>query len=234
MTGWLEFVAAFALFMASHAIPARPAVRARLSRTLGERGYLAAYVVASLAALAWVIVAAGRAPYVAVWSPAPWMLWAPTLAMPVVCLLIAFAVAAPNPLSFGGASPERFNPERPGIAGIARHPLLWALALWSVTHLIPNGDLAHAILFGGFSVFSLAGMAAIDLRMRRRFGEPEWRRLAARTSLFPFAAVVAGRWHPKGRPNGRRLGLGVALWLGLLTLHPLVIGVSPLPPALAW
>jgi uncharacterized membrane protein len=234
MTGWLEFVAAFTLFMASHAIPARPAIRARLSRAIGERGYLVAYVVTSLAALAWVIVAAGRAPYVGLWNPAPWMLWVPTLAMPVVCLLIAFAVAAPNPLSFGGARPDRFDPDRPGIAGVTRHPLLWALALWSGAHLVPNGDLAHAALFGAFAVFSLAGMAAIDRRIRRRLGAAEWHRLAARTSLVPFAALITGRWRPASRPDGQRLGLGVALWLTLLTLHPPVIGVSALPLAPAW
>lgn len=234
MTGWLEFGAVFAVFMGSHAIPARPAVRARLAGLLGERGYLAAYVLASLATLAWVIVAAGRAPHVALWYPEPWMLWVPTLAMPAVCLLIAFAVAAPNPLSFGGARPERFDPDRPGIAGVARHPLLWALALWSGAHLVPNGDLAHAVLFGSFAVFSVAGMAAIDRRMRRRMGEDVWRRLAARTSLIPFAALVTGRWQPAGRPDGLRLGIGIALWLGLLTLHTPVIGVPALPLAPAW
>ena len=30
MGGWTEFILAFAAFFASHAIPARPAVRARL------------------------------------------------------------------------------------------------------------------------------------------------------------------------------------------------------------
>lgn len=234
MLGWLEFVAAFAVFMGSHAIPARPAMRARLTGHLGENGYLAAYVAASLAALAWVIVAAGRAPVVVLWYSAPWMLWVPTLAMPAVCLLIAFAVGAPNPLSFGGAHPERFDPDRPGIAGVARHPLLWALALWAAAHLVPNGDLAHALLFGSFAGFSLLGMVAIDRRLRRRLGNGPWRSLAARTSLVPLAALVSGRWRPRGAPDAGRLWLGVALWLTLLTVHPPVIGVSALPLAPAW
>jgi uncharacterized membrane protein len=233
VTGWLEFLAAFAVFMGSHAIPARPAVRARLARTLGERGYLGAYVAASIASLAWVIDAAGRAPRVALWYPEPWMLWAPALAMPVVCLLIAFAVAAPNPLSFGGARNGRFDPDRPGVAGVARHPLLWALALWSGAHLLPNGDLAHGVLFGGFAAFSVAGMAAIDARLRRRLG-PDWARLAARTSLVPFAALLTGRWRPRGGPDATRLALGAGLWLTLLLLHPAVIGVSALPLAPGW
>lgn len=229
MLDWLEFAAAFAVFMGSHAVPARPGLRARLTALLGETGYLAAYVAVSLATLAWVIVAAGRAPVVVLWYTAPWMLWVPALVMPAVCLLIAFAVAAPNPLSFGGARSDRYDPEHPGIAGVARHPLLWALALWSVAHLVANGDLAHAALFGSFAAFSLAGMAAIDRRMQRRLGADTWRRLAARTSAFPLVALATGRWRPENRPSVWRLAVGVALWLGLLALHPPVIGVSALP-----
>ena len=229
-SGWLEFVAAYAVFMGSHAVPARPATRARLAALLGERGYLAAYVAASLGTLAWLIVAAGRAPYIALWYPEPWMFWVPALVMPGVCLLIAVAVAAPNPLSFGGANPQRFDPDRPGVAGLTRHPLLWALALWSGAHLLPNGDLAHVALFGGFAMFSLLGMRAIDRRMQRRMGDAAWRHLARRTSLIPFVALLAGRWRPTESPALLRLFVGIALWLVLLAFHGDLIGVSPLPP----
>ena len=36
MTGWAEVAAAFAVFLISHALPARPAVRAPLVRALGQ------------------------------------------------------------------------------------------------------------------------------------------------------------------------------------------------------
>lgn len=226
--GWLEFAAAFTLFMTSHALPVRPALRGWLTATLGERGYLSAYVALSLASLWWLIAAAGRAPPVVLWYAEPWMVWVPNLAMPLVCGLIAFAVAAPNPLSFGGARPERFDPERPGIAGLTRHPLPWALALWAGAHLVPNGTVAHAILFGSFVVFSLSGMAAIDRRKRRQMGS-HWALLAARTGLWPGAAWLAGRWRPAGPPDTGRAVAAAVLWAGLLWLHPVVIGVPALP-----
>lgn len=125
--GWLNMAVAFVLFLASHGVPTRPAVRGRLVSVLGEAGYLAVHSIVSLLALGWLIVAAGRAPYVEIWAFAPWQLWAPNLAMPLVCLLVAFGVAAPNPLSFGGRARHKFDPDTPGVAGIARHPLLWAL-----------------------------------------------------------------------------------------------------------
>ena len=110
---WLEFAGAFALFMASHALPARPGLRRRLVAGLGERRYLALYGAVSLVLLGWLIVAAGRAPFVPLWGFAAWQTWAPNLAMPAVCLLAAFGLAAANPLSFGGRS---------GPHGATRHP----------------------------------------------------------------------------------------------------------------
>jgi uncharacterized membrane protein len=196
LDGWIEMAIAFVLFLASHGLPGRPAVRRRLVTALGEAGYLAVYSIVSLLALGWLIVAAGRAPYVETWAFAPWQLWAPNLAMPLVCLLVAFGIAAPNPLSFGGRGVQRFDPDRPGIAGITRHPLLWALVLWSASHLLPNGDLAHLLLFGSFAVFAVLGMFAIDRRLKRSLGETEWARLARRTSLLPFAALADLRWRP--------------------------------------
>ena len=149
--------------------------------------------------------------------------------MPVVCLLAAYGTAAPTPFSFGGRGNERFDPEAPGIAGVARHPLLWAIALWAGSHLVANGDLAHAILFGTFAGFALLGMRMLDRRGQGRRGEAEWRRLAARTSLLPGAALVSGRWRPRGAPSVLRLAVAMLAWVALLLLHPPVIGVSPLP-----
>ena len=232
-TGWLDLAMAFVLFLASHSLPARPAVRSRLVAALGEAGYLALYSAVSLLALTWLIVAAGRAPYVEVWAYAPWQLWVPNLAMPVCCFLVAFGIAAPNALSFGGRAPQWFDPDKPGIAGITRHPLLWALALWSASHLAPNGDLAHILLFGGFALFAVLGMVAIDSRLKRSLGDAEWEPLARRTWLVPFAALASGRWRPSDVDANaeflvRLLG-GAALYVTLLSLHEPIIGVSPFP-----
>jgi uncharacterized membrane protein len=229
MSSWVEFATALVVFFASHAVPTRPAVKGRLVAVLGSAGFTLAYSVLSTAVLAWLIVAAGRAPYVQLWLPAAWQAWGPALAMPLACLLLAHAIGQPNPLSFGGARPERFDPERPGIAGVARHPLLLALALWAGAHLLPNGDLAHGLLFGLFLGFSLLGMALIDRRKRRQMGEADWSRLAARTSLWPLAALITGRWHPTLAPDFPRLIAAAALYGALLWLHPPLIGVSAWP-----
>jgi uncharacterized membrane protein len=217
------------VFLLSHALPARPSVRRALVARLGERGYLALYSLVSLAVFAWLMVAAGRAPFAPLWDFAPWQLWVPPIAMAGACLLAAFGIGAVNPLSFAGRSGAAFDPDQPGIAGVARHPLLWAIVLWAASHAVPNGDLEHVLLFASLAGFSLAGMAVIDRRKRRQMGTAAWAVLAARTSFWPAAALASERWRPRpALPSPRRLAAAALAYLVLL-LHLPVIGVSPLP-----
>lgn len=229
MGGWGELLLAFVVFLLSHALPARPALRERLVGMLGQGGYLAAYTVLSLALLGWLIVAAGRAPYVPLLPWGVWQAWVPNIVMPFAVLLIVFGTAAPNPLSFGGAGNGCFDPERPGIVGVTRHPLPWGLVMWSGSHGLANPDLAHVLLFGGSAGFALLGMWMIDRRNRRRMGVERWAQLGTRSSIIPFAALLGGRWRPAAGPSPLRLVIALLLWISLLGLHGLVIGVSPFP-----
>lgn len=65
---WAEFVLAFGVFFASHSIPVRPPVRPWLVSRLGAGGFHLVYSLLSLAVLGWLITAAGRAPYVELWT----------------------------------------------------------------------------------------------------------------------------------------------------------------------
>ena len=174
------------------------------------------------------IFAAGRAPYVALWDHALWHRWAVNITMPLALALIVFGTAAPNPFAFEGRA-TGFDLAHPGIAGLTRQPLLWGLALWSGAHLLANGDLAHALLFGSFALFSLAGMALVERRRARTMGQADWGRLIAHTSLVPFAALLSGRWHPRALPSFRRASLWLLVWVCLWWLHSPVIGVTPAP-----
>lgn len=220
--GWLTFALALMAFFASHAIPALPGVKNRLRARLGRAGYGALFGTISMLVLIWVIVAAGQAPYVGVWDQYPWMRWAANLVMPIAVALVVLALGAPNPLSFGGRR-AGFDPRRPGLAGVMRHPLLWALFLWSSVHLLVNGDLAHVILFGAFAVFCLVGMSLLDRRRQRELGQDEWCRLASDTSNLPRP------WRIMQALTLPRLVIAAGIWAALLAAHPAVIGVSPLP-----
>ena len=225
-----EFAAAYLVFLLTHAIPARPGLRARLVAALGGWGFTAAYSVVSALTLAWLISAAGRAPYVHLWGMASWQLWVPIVLMPFACLFAVFGVGAPNPLSFGGLKPERFDPAQPGIVGLTRHPILWALALWGLAHLVPNGNATHLAMFGGLFGFAIVGMLAIDRRKRRALGREAWSRLAANAPLIPFSAWLRANPGVRSwRPSPLRGLIAVIVFVALLALHRAVIGVSPLP-----
>ena len=77
--------------------------------------------------------------------------------------------------------------------------LMAGFALWGGAHLLANGDLAHVVLFG--LLLSYAGFG-LGLALRR-------------------GLTLRRDWW--------RLALALLLWAALLHLHPLVIGVSPLP-----
>lgn len=216
LPGWGEFVAALVFFLVSHSIPVRPKIRADLVARFGTAGFTLGYSALSLAALAWLIGAAGRAPVVVLWDWAPWQNHVTFAAMALATAIAALAIGRPNPLSFGGARNESFDPDAAGIVGWTRHPLLVALLLWSSAHILPNGTLAHLLLFGLFAGFCLLGMRLIDRRKQRQFGAEEWRRLVAARRRF--------------RVTGQgilRVVLGAAIYVLLLTLHGPVIGIAP-------
>lgn len=225
LAGWGEFTLALSAFLLSHVVPSRPPLRSRMVAMAGERGYLLAYSVLSLALLVWVIAAAGGAPYVELWPHAEWQRLAPQLAMPVATTLFVFGASSPNPLSIGGRRGISFDLEQPGIAGIVRHPVLWATLVWSTVHIVANGDLAHVLLFGTFAMLSIAGMVIIDRRQRRRLGEAEWRRLARFTSNIPFAALFRG-WVPRpDRGTAIHIAAGLTLYALLVVAHPILASV---------
>lgn len=228
--GWGEYALALLAFALAHALPARPHLRASLVAALGERAYLWAYSLVSLALLYWLIMAAGRAPYVPLWRFQPWQLWVPNLVMPLVVLLAAAGIGAANPFSFGGSRHRPFDPDRPGIAGLTRHPLLLAIVLWALAHLVPNGNLAHALLFGLFAVMGMLGMAMLDRRRRRQWGEERFAELARGTSTLPGLAWLSGRSRPDRHTiTPRRLLVAGIAYLALLLVHEGLVGVDPLP-----
>jgi uncharacterized membrane protein len=140
------------------------------------------------------------------------------------CLLAVFGIGASGGLSLGSQTQDPFDPAKPGIARITRHPLLWALTLWSLAHLAPNGDLAHVILFGSFASTALLGMIVFDRRARRRLGDAHWREVLRTTAFMPFTRGLGV--HGVDRP-WRRVLLGIAIYGVLLVLHAPIIGVSP-------
>ena len=230
MTGWLEFSAALAAFFATHFLPTRQGLRGRLIERLGRRVYFSVYGIVSLAVVAWVIVAAGRAPRIDLWWQLGWHRWVPVLMMPMAVLLAVLELGVRYPYTLGGRRSAAFDPAHPGVAAVTRHPLLWSLALWSGAHLVANGDLAHVILFGGFAALSLSAMPIFDRRARTAMPPDEWNATRRSTAILSFRPLLDRAWL---RGNRRTLLRGIAIaaviYVAVFLLHEPVIGVTPVP-----
>lgn len=218
--GWSEFVLALCAFFLSHALLVRAPVKPWLVARIGAQGFSALYSVLSLAVLAWVMIAAARAPYVRLWAWAPWQNWLAIVGMLAACLIVALSLGRPNPFSFGGPD-TGFDPDAPGLVGVMRHPLLVAAGLWASVHGVANGNLAHGALFFSFAGFSLLGMRIIDRRRQRLMGA-DWAELWTRVRSAKAAPISIPRDVP-------RILIGALGWCALILGHGAVIGVSPWP-----
>jgi uncharacterized membrane protein len=217
------------LFVGSHFGLSSPMVRAGLVGRLGEKRFAGLYSLLQILLLAWLVWSFAAAPTLPLWRPAGWTAWIPVLAMPPALLLMVGGLVQPNPTAVmqDAQGPPDIAPR--GILTVTRHPVMWAFALWALSHLAANGDAASILLFGAIAVLALVGTRAIDAKKRARWGAA-WPEFAARTSNLPLAAVAAGRARLDLAGIGWRTpAIAAAAYVGLILLHPLVIGVAALP-----
>lgn len=223
-----SLVLACLAFILPHLVVTPTGLRPALMGAMGEKAYLALYSIVSIAALVWMAMAYGDAPYVAVWEPPVGLRHLSLLLMPVAAVLLVLAVASPNPTSVAGKAALEKGEAR-GIFAITRHPMMWAFVLWGVAHLLANGDLASILLFGTILLVAGLGMVLQDRRKSRDAPEA-YGRIKAGSSIVPFVAVAQGRARIRlGEIGLLRIAAGVVLFVVLLGAHPWLFGVSPLP-----
>lgn len=66
-----------------------------------------------------------------------------------------------------------------------RHPMLGAVKVWALAHLLVNGDVASIVLFGGLLAWAVVEMIVINR------AEPEWTPPAPAPKSKEITAVVA-------------------------------------------
>ena len=230
MTGtFSNLLSAMATFVIGHFVLASLPVRQALIARLGETGFRGLFSVFALVALTWVSVAYNDAPFVELWAANAALNTIALVIMPFSCV---FAVAGLTTRSVTMVAGERAMNEpnpTPGIMTVTRHPFLWAVALWSLTHLAVTGDISSVVLFVGISVLTIGGMIHIDHR-RAQLADGAWGPIAMRTSLIPFAAAITGRTKIDWSGIGvARLAGGIALYAVLTGLHEYAFGVTPIP-----
>lgn len=215
MTGSLAALAlAMGAFVASHVLLSTLPIRSRLIAALGERGFQAGYSLLAVLLLVWLVMAYNAAPVVDVWWPPAGLRHLSLLLMPVACVLIVAGLTTTNPTVAGVDTARHIGRGPTGIFRITRLPVMWAIGLWAIAHLL---------------VLALGGALNSDHRRRAMLGAA-WASFQAQTSFVPFQAILAGRTRLRlGETGVARLIGGLALFAALLFAHPWLFGVSPLP-----
>ncbi|WP_137155604.1 NnrU family protein [Rhizobium sp. FKL33] len=216
----IRLLIAFSVFIALHSVPAIPALRGRLIEKMGRRAYLIAYSVVSTLVLGWLFYEALQTDYIELWEPTPWQAWITFLLAPVGLFLVTAGLISQNPFS---VTLRRQTDKVGAIVRFTRHPVLWGFFVWAIGHIAPNGDLRSLLLFGGFALFSLGGVAMQERRSRKRLGA-RWNSMADGTSFF-VCSPLAVRWD---WPAWLALGVTTLLAAALIDGgHLLVFGVDP-------
>ena len=166
----LLLILGLVLFLGIHSVSIVSASgRNRLVQQLGEGPWKGLYSLVSLAGFVLIVVgygAAREAPVVLYTLPNGFRHLAAVLMLPVFVLLLA-----------------AYLPGR--IQRAAKHPMLLAVKLWALAHLLANGTLADVLLFGGFLAWAVADRISVK---RRGVTAPQ----ARGSAVNDVIAVVVG------------------------------------------
>lgn len=226
----LSLVIAGIAFCGSHTLLSSTRLRGSLRDQIGEQGFLFIYSLTALVTFAWFVVAYSRAPFITVWTPPPWTAYVPISVMPLATLFLVAGYSTPNPTAVGMERSARADDPAPGIMRVTRHPVMWAVGLWAVSHLAAIGDLCSIWFFCVMAALAFGGTVLIDHKKQLALGS-HWQRLASVTSNIPFAALVAGRTRLRWRDIGLLRPLAALLLYAVLFLgHPFFAGVAVMVP----
>lgn len=224
----LSLSAAALFFVGIHLLIAGTKLRDRLVAALGEGAYMGLFSLLSAGGITWLCMAYADAGMRPLWGrpaafvPVSWLL------MAVAFVAVVLGLTTKSPTAAGGEAVLDSDEPVRGILRITRHPFLWGVALWAVTHVIANGDVASLVFFGAFAVLALAGPPSIDAKRARKHGE-RWQRFAAASSNLPFAAIAAGRNRlVPGELGLWRIALALAAYALVLSYHSAIFGGAPL------
>lgn len=224
----IELIAAALVLIGTHYGISSTPLRFWLVRRIGEGPYLAGYSMVAFGAIIWLSATYVRAPYIEIWPTTAAGALVPLVVLPFALVLLVAGVSGPNPTSVGQAEALDHSDAVRGALRITRHPVMWAIGLWALAHLVANGDLASLVFFGAFATLALVGTLLLDAKHAARQGSI-WPRFAGATSNLPLVAIMTGRQRLVIAEIGwARIGVAVLLYILLLALHPWLFGAPAL------
>jgi len=163
------------LFLGVHMVSiVSPQGRDRWADRMGEGAFKGVYSLVSFVGLALIVWGYGLA------REAPVLLYQPPAAMRHLNALLMLPVFV---LLLAAYLPGR-------IQRMAKHPMLVAVKLWALAHLLANGSLADVLLFGSFLAWAVADR--ISLKRRAAAGLTRTVPVMPVGKLNDLIAVVGG------------------------------------------
>jgi uncharacterized membrane protein len=147
----LLLVVGLIIFFGIHLVPTNPGLRNGLRARFGSTAYQVAFSVVSLLGFALIIIGYHKLQIVPGKNP---QLWVP----PTWTKHIAFALMLPAMILLVAA----YVPSR--IRTAAKHPMLLAIKIWALAHLIANGTLGALVLFLSFLAFGVYDRISVKKR----------------------------------------------------------------------
>jgi uncharacterized membrane protein len=223
----LKLLLSLTVFTVLHLIPSTP-LRPALIRTLGRPAFMALFSAASVALFIWVYVIFRETPVEPVyWVTGHAVRGVSSLIMLFAFLLLTLAVCERRPVILTGESVLNEPDSIRGVLRVTRHPALWAIGLWALTHMINNANPPAWAFFGYAAALAFGGVLLIDRRRRRLLSAAAWERLQAETSSTPFLAIASGRNRMAWREFALwKIALAIILWAGMMHGHPHMFGVA--------
>jgi len=224
----ISLTLAATFFIAIHLFISGTALRNRLVERFGEKTYMGMFSMMSVIGLIWMILAYHSAPYIELWGQVTSARWLSSLLIFSAFVFLVLGLLSPNPTAIGGEALLKKDEPARGIFRITRHPFLMGFAIWSITHMIYNGDLSSNIFFGSFLMLSIFGPAAIDKKLRLSCGK-DWLRFADKTSIVPFIAIMEQHNSIEIKELlSWRLAAAIVIYIVVFKLHSFMFGVAPI------
>lgn len=208
--GLAGLIVAAVAFVGSHMLLSGP-LRGPLLRVLAERGFLLAYSLVAVGTFAAMLVAFGRAERTApLWNGVALLPWLAACLLTITGLALLLGSFDRNP-ALPQAPVAGLSARRPwGAFTITRHPMMMAIALWAVAHMLIAPTTRTLVLTLAVLVLALVGSHQQDRRKQAQF-PAEWKVWMARTSFWPqwrALPVLRGLWP-----------VALLLWLAVTWAH---------------
>ena len=218
-TGWV--VVAACAFVGTHFLLSHP-LRGVIVARVGEAGFLGVYSLVAVATIIWLAVAYRAAPMTPMLWPVGDGIWAVVTVVTLVASLLLMGSLIGNPALPDPTGSATMPTEATGVFAITRHPMLWSFTLWGACHIAVYPVAANIVVALAIIVLSLVGAVMQD-RKKEALTPERWRAWEARTSYWPFAAMVARRARI-GSIRPHTLAGGLVVWLVATWAHLPIAG----------